>query len=178
MSKWAALVLNADFRPVSRYPLSIWPFERTLKGVLSGKVYVVDTYDVELRSASAVYQPPSVVALTRYVHMPQRVPLTRLNLFARDGMRCGYCDQEFSAQDLTFDHVVPRMAGGLSTWENLISACRTCNSRKGHRRDIMPLRVPREPTPSEILSQKKFRKEDFHKSWIDYIYWSSSIEDR
>jgi len=172
-----ALVLNADFRPVSRFPLSVWPFERTLKNVLKDRVQVLAEHDVELRSKRWTYRPPSVVALTQYVHKSERVALTRLNVFLRDEFRCQYCGGEFAARDLTFDHVVPRAAGGRDSWTNLVSACVDCNQAKGHRQDIRPKVSPREPTPTQMLRLKRRRSETYHHSWMDYLYWSGALEE-
>lgn len=170
------LVLNADYRPVSCYPLSTWSFERTMKNVLKNRVSVLETYDVELRSQNLTYRPPSVVALVSYVKRPARVPFTRLNLMIRDEFTCQYCGQKFEAKDLTFDHVVPRAAGGKSGWLNAALACTGCNSLKGHRVDIKPMRPPREPKPSEMLKLKHEQVRELHQSWMDYLYWSGALE--
>ncbi len=137
---------------------------------------VLETYDVELRSPSITYSPPSVVALVSYVKRPLKVPFTRLNVFLRDDFRCQYCGETFEAKDLTFDHVVPRMAGGRNGFGNVVAACVPCNSAKGHRRDIRPMRPPREPDPGEMLKLRQGRTGMFHESWMDYLYWSGALE--
>jgi len=72
---------------------------------------------------------PSVVRLQRYVHLPyQGVVLTRQNIFRRDGFKCQYCG---TSKDLTIDHVIPKSKRGRSTWKNMVTACKSCNSRKG-----------------------------------------------
>ncbi|MEY8799521.1 HNH endonuclease [Leisingera sp. XS_AS12] len=171
-----ALVLNADFRPVTSFPLSTLSFEKTAKAVFLGRVTVVEEYDVELRSSNSVYRPASVVALKTYAKTPRAVPFTRMNIFLRDEFRCQYCGGEFSSKDLTFDHVVPRHDGGLTSWENIASACGPCNSRKGHRQDIKPIRMPKEPTPREMIKLRRLKPENFHRSWHDYLYWSGVLE--
>lgn len=173
---YPALVLNADFSPVSAFPLSLWDFARTMRNVLKERVIVLESYDAVLRSAKLSYQPPSVVALKTYVRPPSGVPLTRMNLFLRDDFRCQYCGSKFPSEDLTFDHVVPRAAGGKSTWDNLSAACVTCNSRKGHRLDMRPLRKPRQPEAREMIRKRKLRPDNLHSSWHDYLYWSGVLE--
>lgn len=140
-----ALVLNADFRPISTYPLSIWSFEDAACAVYRDKVSVVAEHGVELRSQNNIYRPPSVVALRSYVKTPQHVSFTRRNIFLRDDHRCQYCGDVFPERELTFDHVIPRKDGGGTEWGNITTACMPCNSRKGHRRDLSPIKQPHEP---------------------------------
>jgi 5-methylcytosine-specific restriction endonuclease McrA len=60
--------------------------------------------------------------------------LKRDRVFARDDYRCVYCGKRFSAGDLSVDHVEPRVRGGDQSTGNLVTACRACNTLKGHRR--------------------------------------------
>ena len=126
-----ALVLNADYRPLSYYPLSLWPWQEAVKAVFLDRVDIVAEYDAEVHSPSTVIRIPSVVVLRDFVRPQKRVAFTRFNLFLRDGFRCQYCG---SKGDLTFDHVIPRARGGVTSWENVVAACSPCNLRKGSRR--------------------------------------------
>lgn len=175
-SAYPALVLNADFSPVSTFPLSQWGFERTMRNVLKERVIVLESYDAELRSPSMTYRPPSVVALKNYVARPDRVPFTRMNLFLRDDFRCQYCGEKHRPEDLTFDHVVPRTDGGLVSWTNIVAACVPCNSRKGHRRDLRPIRDPERPTSWTLRKKRRINTDNLHKTWLDYLYWSGLLE--
>ncbi|NWE54198.1 HNH endonuclease, partial [Brevundimonas sp. P7753] len=132
-SGWPALVLNADFRPLSYYPLSIWPWEEVVKAVWQERVDVVATYDKVVRSPSMEMQLPSVISLKSYVDQDRKPAFTRFNVFLRDGFACQYCGQGGLAQDLTFDHVIPRSRGGRTTWQNIVAACGPCNLKKGGR---------------------------------------------
>jgi 5-methylcytosine-specific restriction endonuclease McrA len=171
-----ALVLNADFQPLSYFPLSVWDFGHTLRKVVCGRVSVVEEYRVELRSQRFDYRPPSVVALRNYVAPPKRVVFTRFNVFLRDRFRCQYCGTKFSSADLTFDHVKPRARGGVTCWENIVAACSPCNTRKDHL-PVKPLRMPREPTPAELVAAKRqFPPNHLHESWADYLYWDAALE--
>lgn len=60
-------------------------------------------------------------------------PLKNTFLFHRDQHICAYCGSEFAERHLTMDHVMPRCQGGRDKWENLVSACLTCNQRKAGR---------------------------------------------
>lgn len=175
-SAYPALVLNADFSPISTFPLSVWDFARTMRKTLQGRVTVLETYDIVLRSPSLEYRPPSVVALKRYVRRPDQVAFTRMNLFLRDGFTCQYCGSELPPKDLTFDHVVPRSAGGGTNWENISTACVPCNTRKGARRDMRPRVKPHQPTAYELLRKKTPPRDSLHKSWLDYLYWSGVLD--
>lgn len=103
-----ALVLNADYRPLSYYPLSLWSWQDTIKAVFLDRVNIVSCYDTAVRSPTFEMKLPSVVSLKSYVK-PARFPaFTRFNLFLRDRFTCQYCA---ARQDLTFDHVIPRSRG-------------------------------------------------------------------
>ena len=72
-----ALVLNADFQPLSYFPLSLSNWEDTVKAVVKGSHVVVAEYDQLIRSPSTVMRLPSVIALRGYVRPPVRVAFTR-----------------------------------------------------------------------------------------------------
>ncbi len=175
-SAYPTLVLNADFTPVSTYPLSVWDVARTMRNVLKERVIVLETYDAVLRSPSVTYEPPSVVALKSYIPTPDRVPFTRMNLFVRDEFKCQYCGRKHSPEDLTFDHVIPRAHGGLTTWDNIVAACVPCNSRKGHRTDMKPIIMPRQPSSQDMRKKREIDRKSLHRSWLDYLYWSGVLE--
>lgn len=69
----------------------------------------------------------------RYRPGEEKVPLSRLMLFSRDRQVCAYCGGRFGGAQLEMEHVIPRSSGGRSIWQNLVSACRSCNQRKGNR---------------------------------------------
>ena len=77
---------------------------------------------------------PEIVVLDHYGRVPSRgVPFNRRNLFVRDGYRCQYCARKLEGPEITVDHVIPRVRGGVSSWENCVLACVPCNRRKAHR---------------------------------------------
>jgi 5-methylcytosine-specific restriction endonuclease McrA len=144
LAGWPALVLNADFRPLSYYPLSLWPWQEVVKAVFLERVDVVAHYDHVVHSPSLEMKLPSVISLRDYVHQERPPAFTRFNVFLRDGFACQYCG---TPDDLTFDHVLPRSRGGRTTWENIVTACAPCNLRKGgkyaHHAAMRPRRKPR-----------------------------------
>jgi hypothetical protein len=114
-----ALVLNADFRPLSYYPLSLWGWQDAVKAVFLDRVNIVSEYDRAVRSPSIEMKLPSVVSLKNYVKPALYPAFTRFNVFLRDRFTCQYCGDD---QDLTFDHLV-RSRGGMTRWENVVTAC-------------------------------------------------------
>lgn len=120
-----ALLLNASMQPIK-----VISARRAVMLILSGKAEAIDSGDgrVRYRSASTSIDVPSVVRLIKQVKIPYRatVPLNRASVLARDDKTCQYC---FRAGD-TIDHVIPRSHGGKHVWENVVTACRKCNSKK------------------------------------------------
>ncbi len=173
-----ALVLNADYRPLSYYPLSLWCWQDAVKAAFMDRVDIVAEYDEYVHSPSTRIRIPSVVVLKDYVKPQKRVAFTRFNLFLRDGFLCQYCG---SKGDLTFDLVVPRASGGVTSWENVVAACSRCNLKKGSkslRRAGMSLRrAPRQPSSEELRnSGRQFPPNYLHDSWMDFLYWDSELE--
>ncbi|MGY4311148.1 hypothetical protein ACVWW1_000451 [Bradyrhizobium sp. JR3.5] len=107
-----ALVLNANFQPLSYFPLSLFSWEDAVKTLVKGSHAVVAEYDQVVRSPSTVMRLPSVIALREYVRPAARVAFTRFDVFLRDRFRCQYCGEQHLRGELTFDHVVPRADGG------------------------------------------------------------------
>lgn len=60
--------------------------------------------------------------------------MKRRRIFERDDCRCVYCGERFAPEQLTIDHVEPRVRGGDRSDGNLVTACVACNTLKGHRR--------------------------------------------
>jgi len=121
-----ALVLNATFEPIS-----VVPARRAVVLVLSGRAEMVHESGAVMRSASFEIDVPSVIRLRKYVRVPypRRNAITRRGVFARDNGRCQYCD----ARAESIDHIHPRSRGGRHSWENVVAACRPCNSAKRDR---------------------------------------------
>jgi 5-methylcytosine-specific restriction endonuclease McrA len=177
MQAHPALVLNADFRPLSYFPLSLMSWQDAVSAVVKDTGAVVAHYDTWVRSPSRSIQLPSVVALRAYLPMRTRVAFTRFNVFLRDRFRCQYCGGTFKARELTFEHVIPRSRGGKTAWSNIVAACEPCNVAKDDKTAMRPFKVPREPTPQELLAAKRCFPPDFlHESWADYLYWDVELE--
>ena len=177
-----ALALNADFRPLSYFPLSLWSWQDTVKAVFLDRVTIISEYDSYIHSPSMTMRLPSVIALKDYVQQSPNPAFTRFNVFLRDRFNCQYCMQEFQAQDLTFDHVIPRSKGGRTTWENVVAACSRCNLQKANKlpKDcgMHPRRMPAQPTTWQLQENgRRFPPNHLHHSWRDYLYWDSELEN-
>ena len=176
-----ALVLNADFRPLSYFPLSLWSWQDAIKAVFLARVNIVSEYERVVRSPSLTMHLPSVIALKTYIPMTRRPAFTRFNVFLRDRFVCQYCATALPAPDLTFDHVVPRSRGGRTTWTNVVTACTVCNLRKGNKlareSRIHPRREPVEPSNHQLQANGKMFPPNFlHDSWRDYLYWDTELD--
>lgn len=150
MAPGRCLTLNASFEP-----LTVTTWRRALSLVLAEKAEIVEEEGPDVRSETLVLPRPAVIRLKRFVRVPLkfRRQVTNTFLFSRDRRRCGYCGRHQSElrsrEFLTRDHVVPIARGGTNTWDNCVTACISCNNRKGDRtvREAgMRLRVqPTEP---------------------------------
>ena len=97
-------------------------------------------------------------------------------MFIRDNYQCQYCNVRFYHHELTWDHVVPRSAGGKGNWNNIVAACKSCNWRKGSRQDITPVRKPYTPSWREIYNQSKcYRITIPDPAWQEFLDWPEEL---
>lgn len=158
------LVLNADYQP-----LNITTFRRGFNLVYKGKAEVVE-YDKELDvvTETTYHKRPLVIRLIRYVYIKfKKVPLSRTNVYRRDGHKCAYCA---SVDNLTLDHIIPKSRGGQNSWENLVTCCKRCNSIKDDRTpkeaNMKLLVKPYKPTFSQFIDGMKG---GMRETWGNYI---------
>ena len=166
------LVLNASYEPIN-----IISWKRALTLLYQGKVEVLAEYDREIRSISFTIKLPSVLRLLKYVKIRKRfqhVKFCRANIYARDNHICQYCGRKCSTEDLTFDHVIPRSRGGLSTWENLVACCHDCNRRKGNQlAHETNMKLLREPRPFNLHTSRHIMRLMGHSDskWRKYLFY-------
>jgi len=161
MSK--ALVLNASYEP-----LCVVSARRALVLVLREKAEVLHATDHEFHSERSVMPEPSVIRLTYFVKVPfrARAALNRRAVFARDDHRCQYCGG--AAENI--DHVIPRSRGGPHTWENVVAACRPCNTRKEDRLvHETALTLRRRPVAPQELTWIIVAVGTVHPHWAPYL---------
>lgn len=154
MSK-TVLVLNATYEP-----LSLVSVRRAIILLLREKAELVEATEQMLRSSRLSMPVPLVIRLTYYVRLPQRrVPPTRNGVMLRDAYTCQYCGAMPGRDQLTVDHVVPRSRGGVRSWQNLVTACKPCNHRKGNR------------TPEE--AKMRLRRKPFEPTYMALVLLSN-----
>ena len=158
-----ALVLNATYEP-----LCVVPVRRAVVLVLKEKAEVLHATDAELHSERRAFAVPSVIRLTYFVKVPfrARAALSRRAVFVRDGHRCQYC----GANAENIDHVVPRSRGGEHVWENVVAACRPCNTRKEDRLlHEVGLSLRRKPVAPRELTWVIVAVGTVHPHWQPYL---------
>jgi len=167
----SVLVLNASYEAIH-----ICDVRRALKLVLKGVAQPEEVSDRVIRAATISIPVPYVIRLSTYIRIPHRtVKFSRRNVFLRDRHTCQYCGGVFSPGDLTLDHVIPRSRGGETAWDNVVTACKACNHRKGDRTPreagMFPLKNPKTPTIAYYLHLTRFSTM-YHESWRKYLYAS------
>src|SRR5688500_10039426 len=123
LDRYRALLLDKTFRPVRAVS-----WRRAVVLGLSGRVDVLEHYERRVLTPSRTVPLPAVLRVPQWAERaPQSVALTRRNVLLRDGHTCHYCGTEGAGRELTIDHVVPRSRGGRTAWENVVTACGSCN---------------------------------------------------
>ena len=174
-----ALVLNADHRPLSYYPLSLWSWQDTIKAVFLERVNILEEYDRVVHSARFEMQLPSVVSLKTYIRPARRPAFTRFNVFLRDPVRMPILRRP-QGPDLRSRGVAhPRAAHHLG--ENIVATHSPLQPNQGARMPnqakMHPRIRPHQPTVNELREHgRKFPPNYLHESWADYLYWDSELE--
>ena len=167
------LVLNSSW-----YPIAQCDWQHAFKLVFQDKAKVVEYYDRWIKTPNDSYQMPAVIHLVGYTTVPRRrLGYSKQVVFERDKNICQYCGKKVkpngpsSAHDTaTIDHVVPRARGGKTTFENTLTACVPCNTRKASKTiqecGYKPLSIPRKPSNMSPLSGR-IRK--IEPEWENYL---------
>lgn len=177
LSYFKGLVLDLSYRPIN---VVCW--RRAICMEFLEKADVLEYYDQTVSSPGGSFNIPAVLRVTYLVHVPKtrriKVQLSRKNVFGRDRFTCQYCG---SNNNLTIDHVLPVSRGGKWSWENLVTACNECNSKKGHKTleeaEMKLIRTPKAPKdydawgiPLTYSTYKLLKnRERMPDEWNDYI---------
>jgi 5-methylcytosine-specific restriction endonuclease McrA len=137
-----------------------------------GRAEVIELSDAVWHTTSRAFDCPSVIRLLYLIKRVQPVAkLTRREVFMRDNFTCQYCGQQ--VKDLTIDHVIPRHRGGAHRWENLVSACKSCNHRKGGKLPeearMTLLREPSQPRVSRYYWVHQHLQGGYDPVWMKFI---------
>lgn len=155
-------------------PHKIISWERAVVLTYLGKVEVLESWGDELRGPSITMKAPAVVRLTRgSVTKKQTIRFSRINVFTRDKFTCQYCGEQKPPKKLNYDHVIPRVHGGKTVWENIVTSCYACNDRKGSRTPegagMKLLRKPRKPDYLPAVSPIRLDDGELPEIWQPYI---------
>lgn len=190
--KYRVLVLNRLWQPVN-----IVGVERTFRLLLQDHAQVIYTGDESFRIMDSVawlqlsqeqapcekeayirtvhlcIRVPKVLLLRNYDQLPvQEIKFTRENLFERDDYRCQYCGKRHKAVQLNMDHVIPRDRGGRTSWENIVTSCIRCNSRKAnrlpHQASMHLIRKPQRPRWRPFVST--LIGQSYDAAWDHFIH--------
>ncbi len=163
------LVLNASYEP-----LNITSWRRATVLMLKGKAESLEEdSNHKIRSDLTL---PTVIRLRYFIRIPYReLALNKKNLIQRDNHSCQYCG--CTGSELSIDHVIPRSRGGKDTWENVATACISCNIKKGNRTPKeanMPLKKqPHKPINTLNFEARKQINSGRHKEWSKYVIGSN-----
>src|SRR5271163_319599 len=165
------LVLNASYEPIN-----ICGARRALILVLKGVARTEEEQGAILHAALLRIPMPSVIRLLEYRRIPHQTrALSRKNILLRDRNTCQYCGVVLHSSELTLDHVQPRSRGGLSTWENLVACCHSCNRRKGNQllHELQDMKLLREPRPFSLHTSRHIMRMIGHsdQKWRKYLYY-------
>ena len=129
---------------------------------------VSEVKERKLRSINHSFPFPSVIKIKYYINIPYKgVVMTRQNIFKRDSGKCQYCG---TTKDLTIDHVIPRSRGGKSTWTNLVTACKKCNSKKSDfTLEKVGMKLQKAPIKPSYLSFLKMNLAKNREDWLPYL---------
>lgn len=169
------LVLNASYEP-----LAVLSWQDAVTLLHTEKALAVEEYDQVIRSAYLTMRVPAVVKLNSYVTKPVKaVKFSRANVYARDEYKCQYCGEKCKTDELTYDHVIPRSKGGTTVWENIVSCCYDCNSKKGGRTpEQAKMRLLKKPVRPKAVPKIdfEFTGKSVPEQWRDYMYWNDTLE--
>lgn len=169
------LLLNITYEP-----LRVISWQKAITLLTLGKVEVIEEYDREIRSVSFSIKLPAVVRLLRLVKWREGpVKFSRKNIYARDRGMCQYCGKDLKRQEITYDHIIPKSQGGDTSWENVVTCCLDCNSKKGGRTPrqarMKLLKIPKRPKWNMSLRITIGLKQT-PDSWRDYLYWNIELD--
>jgi 5-methylcytosine-specific restriction endonuclease McrA len=147
------IVLNGDYTY-----LNTVSWKRAIRLVMRGKSEVLKYTNKICKCASGLeIKIPLIIKLIKVIRMiyKNKVPFSKRNVMVRDRYICSYCG---SNKNLTIDHIIPISRGGKSTFENCITACKSCNNKKGDRTpseaSMYLAKKAYSPTISEFLKLK------------------------
>jgi 5-methylcytosine-specific restriction endonuclease McrA len=162
-----ALLLDSSY-----YPVQIIDWKRAMILLFTDRAEVVEHHqNLEVNSTNETFKLPKVMRLYGSFKNFSRVKFNRSNIFYRDKHQCQYCGDKFKDAELTFDHVMPKSRGGLTSWNNIVACCMICNNKKAARtpeewgKKLM--KVPIEPKWTPLIAFRLSKPErSLFSSWL------------
>lgn len=168
MDSRKVLILNQTFEP-----LQVCTARRAVVLLFAGKAERVEDTSLLMRSPSTAIRIPSVIRLHHYVKQPiaPTISFNKKNILKRDAYTCQYCGRN-GGERMTIDHIIPKSLGGRTVWENVVSACRACNLRKGNKTfgevGMQLLRKPARPRSASYLGIVAYASQHYER-WHKYL---------
>ncbi|MCE9499736.1 MAG: HNH endonuclease [Leptospira sp.] len=176
------LVLNSGYMPVG-----IKSVRDAICMVLMEKADIIkEAANLFIRSEKLKLPAPRIILLINYNHLPKRkIRLSRQNILIRDNHTCSYCAKQLSASKLTLDHIIPksrwaeiqkdRKATDFNSWENIVTACKECNTKKGSKllselKWKLPPIKKLDPRLTPLLFVSNKTAEEF--GWNEYLFYN------
>ncbi len=169
--KKKVLLLNNTYEA-----LAIMPVKKVLKKLMSGStsLHVLEYYEEVVETPNHTVKIPSVVRLTYHLNLKKNVKSQagkKAKIFARDSYKCFYCGYAGTNLDLTLDHIIPKSVGGDSSANNLITACKKCNSAKNDQSiEEFGFTVPKALLHSNINFAMLVSSAKQNPQWKKYLY--------
>jgi len=163
----SVLLLNATYEP-----LNVVSVRRAIVLLLKEKAEVLEATDQRIRSAHLSLPMPLVIRLVYYVRVPHRlsIPVTRHTVMIRDNFTCQYCGAQPGKSNLTIDHVLSKVRGGTTVWDNVVCACKACNARKGARTPgEAGMHLHTKPGRPQYVAMVVLSKSPAHQAWARYL---------
>jgi CRISPR/Cas system Type II protein with McrA/HNH and RuvC-like nuclease domain len=162
------LVLNSYFMPIA-----IIPATRAYTLFYKDRAIIITEYEEVFKTVNPdrIIKKPSIIRVPQKVTLDYRkIPLSRENIFRRDNWECVYCG-EGRLNLLTLDHVIPKSRGGEDSWENLVTACKSCNNEKDNlTAEEWGRPNPQPKRPHFIMMTKKMNYK-IPDDWKDYLFY-------
>jgi hypothetical protein len=164
-----ALLLNASYEP-----LRFVDEKKIIKLLYKNKVEILDYWEKSISSINSSYKMPATVVIKRYINIQEarQFRFSKNGVYNRDKWKCQYCGIQVYMSSATIDHVLPRSRNGKTVWQNCVTSCQQCNSKKGSRTpQESGMRLLNEPkTPSHICLLKGVKdKYISHENWKNYF---------
>jgi 5-methylcytosine-specific restriction endonuclease McrA len=173
----STLLLDQGYQPVD-----VISWQEAIRLIFLDKAEVVEEYEDDIRSAFLVIKMPAVVRLVNMFRRNKKrnVKFSRVSIYSRDDFSCQYCGVKKKMKEFTFDHVVPRSRGGKTNWENIVTCCVPCNSKKNNRTpEEAKMVLKKRPVRPDWIPAFVIRlnQTSVPDAWRDYLYWNTELDE-